>query len=414
MSRFQDINMRNLLLTIIFGVVSAMSCIAGDAPSFHKVKAESGDGIFSLLRKYMLVDYNCNIKKFCELNELKLADFLIVGKEYKLPVYIYSYNGQSIRSTINDDNWDQAIRIKEYNESLQSKGLRQSSYLDSKMLWVPFHELNCNPVDLNSLTHEPTAAVKPKNTTKPNTIKTLQFPIFGDKYKNVDIQGDELKGKVFYIVAGHGGPDPGAICTECPKPLCEDEYAYDVALRLTRNLIQHGATAHMIIRDKNDGIRDDEHLPCDKDEVCIDTRIPIRQKIRLQQRATAINNLYNMYKKKGVKEQYAVMIHVDSRNKNHRQDVFFYYYKKSKSSKVLAENLKKTFKAKYDKYQKNRGYKGYVQDRGLYMVANTLPTAVYIELANIRNKKDQRRIVDKDNRQALANWLFEGLTDIRI
>jgi len=33
----------------------------------------------------------------------------------------------------------------------------------------------------------------------------------------------------------------------------------------------------------------------------------------------------------------------------------------------------------------------------------------YIEIGNIRNKKDQRRILDADNRQALAKWISEGV-----
>jgi len=47
------------------------------------------------------------------------------------------------------------------------------------------------------------------------------------------------------------------------------------------------------------------------------------------------------------------------------------------------------------------------------MLANTLPPAVYIELANIRNKEDHKRILQKENRQALANWMMEGLTKIK-
>ena len=37
----------------------------------------------------------------------------------------------------------------------------------------------------------------------------------------------------------------------------EDEYAYDVALRLARNLMQEGAEVRIIIQDAKDGIRED-------------------------------------------------------------------------------------------------------------------------------------------------------------
>jgi N-acetylmuramoyl-L-alanine amidase len=35
--------------------------------------------------------------------------------------------------------------------------------------------------------------------------------------------------------------------------------------------------------------------------------------------------------------------------------------------------------------------------------------AVFIELGNIRNPQDQKRFILEDNRQAVANWLTEGL-----
>ncbi|MBK7872679.1 MAG: N-acetylmuramoyl-L-alanine amidase [Saprospiraceae bacterium] len=78
---------------------------------------------------------------------------------------------------------------------------------------------------------------------------------------------NKLKGKIFYLSSGHGGPDPGATTRRAGRTICEDEYAYDVALRLCRLLVSHGATAYMIVRDPNDGIRSEELLKCDQDEI---------------------------------------------------------------------------------------------------------------------------------------------------
>ena len=47
------------------------------------------------------------------------------------------------------------------------------------------------------------------------------------------------------------------------------------------------------------------------------------------------------------------------------------------------------------------------------MLRKVNPSAVYVELANIRNKSDHIRLMESYNRQALANWLFEGLTGIQ-
>jgi N-acetylmuramoyl-L-alanine amidase len=44
------------------------------------------------------------------------------------------------------------------------------------------------------------------------------------------------------------------------------------------------------------------------------------------------------------------------------------------------------------------------------MLRSTYPPAVFIELGNLKNPNDQKRILLESNRQALAQWIFEGLT----
>src|SRR6187431_1286146 len=102
--------------------------IAGSAPYFYTVVAKSGDGISILLNRYDLDEYDCNLDKFLELNRLKATDHLLIGKEYKLPVMIYNYNGQSIRSSIGIDDMELAKRIANYNRLILNRNLRQSDY----------------------------------------------------------------------------------------------------------------------------------------------------------------------------------------------------------------------------------------------------------------------------------------------
>ena len=91
--------------------------------------------------------------------------------------------------------------------------------------------------------------------------------------------------------------------------------------------------------------------------------------------------MYKAYKKKGVSTQIAVIVHVDSyKNAHHKVDTYFYHHKTSKSSKKLAQSIQKTFKEKYNHFQKNRGYSGTVKTRNLLMINQTLPTLVYVEL----------------------------------
>lgn len=375
-------------------------------PYYHTVKAQSGDGIYSLLRRYHLLDYNCNKAKFCELNNIKLEEPLIVGREYFLPIKIFEYNGTSIRTTIGINDWDQAVRIQQFNETILEHKLRRTKYSDSNILWVPHHELECARPDG---TEEVKVAEKPSTDTKKGTYR--QIDLYGKDHKMVEILSNDLKDHVYYLVSGHGGPDPGAQCSEaCAHTISEDEYAYDIILRLGRYLIAQGATVYYIIQDKNDGIRDDSYLDNDYDETCMGAKIPRDNVKRLRQRAVAINELYKSYKKKGVDKQVALMIHVDSYvNHDFSVDTYFYHHKTSKSSKKLAESLQNTFKEKYNHFQKNRGYRGTVKTRNLYMINNTLPTSAYVELGNIQNSVDQKRLLDASNREALAKWLYEGI-----
>ncbi|MGX1931247.1 N-acetylmuramoyl-L-alanine amidase family protein [Flagellimonas sp. 2504JD4-2] len=238
--------------------------------------------------------------------------------------------------------------------------------------------------------------------------KNKVYPIFGEEYAEVEPISDRLDNAVYYLISGHGGPDPGAVEDYAGKKIAEDEYAYDVTLRLARELLAHGAEVHIIVRDEDDGIRDTRVLDLDTDEVVLpDKIIPLGQLSRLKQRVEVVNQLY--LERRG-KYQRLIVTHVDSRSRGTNIDVFFYHHHKSKNGKRLAENIHKTFQKKYKKFQPNRKYTGTFKDRSnLYLVKNTLPAIAYIEIGNIRSKKDQRRILDPDNRQALAKWISEGI-----
>ncbi len=257
-------------------------------------------------------------------------------------------------------------------------------------------------------TSEGAGTKHPSSKAKSTKIgTTINEPLFGKQLANVKVTSNRLAGACFYVVSGHGGPDPGAIGKVGRYELHEDEYAYDIALRLARNLMQEGAEVHIIIQDAKDGIRDDSYLSNSKRETCMGDAIPLNQVQRLQQRCDKINALYRKDRKN---HSYcrAIFIHIDSRSKGKQTDVFFYYSNKKGDSKRLANNMKDTFESKYDKHQPNRGFSGTVSGRNLYVLSHTTPASVFVELGNIQNTFDQRRLVMNSNRQALAKWLMEG------
>lgn len=231
-------------------------------------------------------------------------------------------------------------------------------------------------------------------------------PLFGKKLARYEVTSQDLKGACFYLVSGHGGPDPGAIGISNGRQLHEDEYAYDIVLRLARNLLMRGAKVHILIQDAKDGIRDDRFLANSSRETCMGEKIPLNQVERLKQRCDKINQLC---KKDKEKYRRAVFIHVDSRGKGEQIDVFFYHCEGSTQGRRLASTLRDTFDRKYGKHQPNRGFSGTVSARNLYVLRNTTPAAVFLELGNIQNKRDLQRLILPDNRQALANWIAEGL-----
>lgn len=418
-------------LTIFFLTTSFSSF----GQSYLEADALAGEGIYAILRRFKLVDYGCNFQEFYKLNKLKRGAFLREGKAYKLPILVYDFNGKTIRSSIGIDDYDQALRIQHYNEDMLSDEMRASSFKKDKQLWVPFHELNCLD-ELLTLSEdddeeensdakdkeEPEEEeliedIPPVPTASPNNVpknSSRVFPIFGDKHAYTPLQSNRLRGKVFYVVAGHGGPDPGAVGRRSGHRLCEDEYAYDVALRLCRNLIAHGATAYMINRDKGDGIRNESFLKCDTDEVLWgDVKMVRHHKTRLFQRSDIVNELFDKHRWQGVQTQIAIMIHVDSRQGKERTDLYFYHHPDSRKSRNVAEVLRKTMIAKYNQYQKNRQYTGTVTARDLHMLREIKPLSVYVELANILNSVDQQRIVLAKNRQYLADWLFAGILNLK-
>jgi len=315
--------------------------------SLVTVKAERGDGILSLLRKQGVNPYD-HYDDFIAMNMDNLRDsvHLYAGRNYRLPLM----------------KIDTVVIV----DSIQ------------------------------------------KQATEIKKVVGKEYEIFGKKHSAVVSKSEKLKDAVYYLVSGHGGPDPGAMAVYGGKSIAEDEYAYDITLRLAKELLSHGATVYVIIRDPDDGIRDERVLKIDHDEVAyLDKKIPLNQVARLKQRVDIVNNLH---KKNRGKFQRLIVTHVDSRSKGQNIDVFFYHHEKSKNGKKLAESIHKTFQKKYKKYQPNRTYTGTFTTRtSLYLVKKTHPAMTFIEIGNIRNKKDQRRILAPDNRQALAKWISEGV-----
>jgi N-acetylmuramoyl-L-alanine amidase len=237
-------------------------------------------------------------------------------------------------------------------------------------------------------------------------LKTTE-PLLGENYKEIVSSSSELAGTLYFLISGHGGPDPGASGVYGDDRLDEDEYAYDITLRLGKSLMEKGAKVIFVVQDTDDGIRDDKILKYDNDETCMGDAIPLEQVDRLRQRVNKVNQLSRDMS--NYKFQRSISIHLDSRSHKEQTDVFFYYHHISQTGKLLANTLRQTLAEKYSQHQPNRGFNGTVSTRPLYEVKFTRPVSVFIELGNIRNFRDQQRFILNSNRQALATWICDGL-----
>jgi N-acetylmuramoyl-L-alanine amidase len=342
--------MRDTVIIIYFCLIHFS--IAAQAPmEYQEVKPLQGEGAWTLLRRFNLTPQE-HLEEFKRINEGKFSPEggILSHHTYLIPLPIIENNEIPASADVADDK--------------------------SKTIEIPAAE------------------------------KKWIEPIFGEKHQELTLIDDELKGAVFFLVSGHGGPDPGAIGQYGKDFLYEDEYAYDITLRLAKNLMQKGAKVHIIVQDPNDGIRSDVILKPDVDETVMGKPIPLDQIQRLKQRTDAINMLS---RQETAKYQRCIEIHLDSRSQKQQLDVFFYHHENSTAGKQMAETLRKTFEENYRKHQPNRGFSGTVTHRNLYMLRNTRPVAVFVELGNIRNFRDQQRFVVESNRQALANWLTNGI-----
>ncbi len=289
----------------------------------------------------------------------------------------------------------------------------KKNYKTSGELWIPLElyelpesDFSCNNIKSNNSNNNGNDKKKKISNTE-KILNDLDYKFLGrNSYKIID---KKLTDYVFYLISGHGGPDPGAIGFRDGIELHEDEYAYDITIRLAKKLLESNAKVYMIVQDSTDGIRDDFFLKNSSNEYLINgDSISSVQIERLKQRTDLINK-YTQDNKKTAKKQILLELHVDSRITEQRIDIFFYHRNNCNESKKLNNTLLNTIKKKYELSQPGRGYKGTVTTRDLYTLRNTNIPASYIELGNIQNPADQVRLIQPNNRQAVANWLYDGI-----
>ena len=382
-------------MNIVIRVICLWLCIVSASATenvYVMAKAKARDKTEDLFLRYEIDHTPHNIKLFRQINTkstIPRSGALLADKLYALPVRIVHYAGEPLVELLSLPSEGDAALIEQYNDRMRTKGLRRDDFRVSGNVWVPMWMTG-------------TAAKKHSKNNR------SYHRLFGKGYSVVEKVDNALEGHVFYIDPGHGGPDPGAIGKRGTHELHEDEYAYDVSLRLARNFLSHGATVYVIVQEMKDGIRDTRFLNnSDRERYYGGQPIARGHRERLENRAAIINKLFDKHAGTAT-AQHSVTIHVDSRTTAERIDIFFYHAPGSERGKTAAETLLQTMREKYNQAQPGRGYNGSVEARDLFMLNNSKPIGTYIELGNIKNPNDQVRLIEPRNRQAIADWLCDG------
>ncbi|MFN3307249.1 MAG: N-acetylmuramoyl-L-alanine amidase [Candidatus Kapaibacteriota bacterium] len=394
-----------IISIIIFLLATGFPSFSRELTKYVSYTVQKGDRVEKIYKKFLLPLNTENYEYFLKLNTKKTDKNLklMLNVKYKLP--ILRLKDSELENFLNIiPNNDSIILMKtlinEYNRDIETKGLKENK----REIWIPLYLIKNYPEQIRNVSKTTKSSVE--NIRKRDK---LYSPFYGENGK-IKVKSNLLSDYVVYLISGHGGPDPGAIGIYEGRELHEDEYAYDITLRLAKHLKAHGAKVYMITIDTIDGIRDDKFLqPSNKEVFYGGVEIPLNQKERLELTAKILNELYLNETTGKRKHHISINIHLDSRSEEEKIDVFFYYQENNKESKYIAELLRNTFEEQYNKYQPGRGYRGTIETRNLFMLRNSLPTTVYIELGNIRNRNNQIRFIEKINRDALAKWICLGL-----
>lgn len=225
----------------------------------------------------------------------------------------------------------------------------------------------------------------------------------------------QLKGYTIILDPGHGGLDPGAIVENSDGYgnkvyVVEDEYCYDISLRVYRDLIRHGADVHITVISPNQTIRttDDASITFvnQKNEVynsriinSLDRRYvwPVGNSWGLDQRKeVASEYLHGIRKKKTV----FISIHADNNQGDGEGTRVLYHPDESgNSSQDLAEHLSKYM---------GIGSMSRAQDLRV-LQNNPAGASALVEVRNLAYKNNAWAIRNEELRQDDADRIVRGI-----
>lgn len=224
----------------------------------------------------------------------------------------------------------------------------------------------------------------------------------------------ELYGLVVIIDPGHGGIDPGAHAVVGGKPVNEDEYCYDVALRLRRMAKAKGAVVFMTTHDKKQkkplANKPDNIIPPDKNEFfTLDGYIVVAKTKGASRRVAYANYIKRSYPKHKV---VFISVHFDALTKSMEGVRIIESASGTKLGCLLTEEFSKGNRMENGAgslFRSGDKSHGIVNAYVLREDKNSIREKVLLELGNFSNPKDIWRIRDYHVRENYAQLVTRAL-----